>query len=111
MSILRREYGMMMYHHGKLVIIYFLVQASKLTLALLLSSKSHLLSICIAFKQLIEASKCLLPSTSTCRYATESISIACKWGYKGVKNGETLSGISYMRPAINSQITIKTSKD
>lgn len=30
---------------------------------------------------------------SFCRYASESIDIACKWGYKGVESGETLSGI------------------
>lgn len=29
-----------------------------------------------------------------CRYAAESINIACKWGYKGVEAGETLSGKS-----------------
>ncbi|KAL4585536.1 hypothetical protein LXL04_010158 [Taraxacum kok-saghyz] len=31
---------------------------------------------------------------NTCinKYATESINLACKWGYKGVKAGETLSG-------------------
>lgn len=26
------------------------------------------------------------------RYAAESINIACKWGYNGVKSGQTLSG-------------------
>ncbi|KAK2644169.1 hypothetical protein Ddye_019364 [Dipteronia dyeriana] len=32
-------------------------------------------------------------SLSTCsnKYATESINLACKWGYKGVKAGETLA--------------------
>jgi hypothetical protein len=25
------------------------------------------------------------------KYASESIKLACKWGYKGVKSGETLS--------------------
>lgn len=26
------------------------------------------------------------------RYAVESINLACKWGYKGVKEGATLAG-------------------
>nr|WGJ83495.1 endonuclease 1 [Lilium hybrid cultivar] len=30
-------------------------------------------------------------SSCTTKYATESISLACKWGYKGVTQGETLS--------------------
>lgn len=28
-----------------------------------------------------------------CRFAAESIDMACKWGYKGVESGVTLSGI------------------
>ena len=36
--------------------------------------------------------------TSTCnRYATESISLACKWAYSGVHEGETLSGNKFVQ--------------
>ena len=34
-----------------------------------------------------------LVNACQCRYATESINIACKWGYKGVESGDTLTGI------------------